>query len=139
MRIILIFFTAVAISIAFTSGASKCNIQLEGFYHSPIDSNTSAYLRFYKDGTVLHTTSIQKPEEVIKYLNKEHAKQVLRGDYSFGKCYVTMSVYGNTGKMKFAGSVKGDSLFLKANNINDGTSTNLTFAFFEEPIPTSKK
>lgn len=141
MRIFVLVFVLALMSITFLPSATTagCKIEMEGIYHSPVDSVTSAYLRFYSDGTVLHTTSIEKPQEVMKFFNKEHAKQVLKGDYSFGKCYVTCSVYGKTGKMKFAGSVKGDSLFLEAKNSSNGTSTRLAFGFIEEPIPATKK
>lgn len=139
MRIFVLIFVAALMSLTFLPSATPpvdgCEIELEGVYHSYIDSSRSAYLRFYSDGTVLHTTSIGKPQEVMKFFNKEHAMQVLKGDYSFGKCYLTCSVYGKTGKMKFAGSVKGDSLFLEAKNSNDGTSTRLAFGFVEEAIP----
>lgn len=139
MKIFLPLCLVSLVFMALTPGPSKCQIAYEGIYYSPIDSVTSAYLRFYKDGTVLHTTSIDKPTEVMKYLNLKNSKLVLKGDYSFGKCYVTCTVFGGTGKMKFAGAVKGDSLYLKANNSNDGTSTELTFGFIEEPIPSAKK
>jgi hypothetical protein len=141
MRIFVLVFVVALMSLTFLPSATTagCKLEMEGVYHSSIDSVTSAYLRFYSDGTVLHTTSIEKPEEVMKFFNKEHAKQVLKGDYSFGKCYVTCSVYGKTGKMKFAGSVKGDSLFLQAKNSSDGTSTQLAFGFVEDATSTAKK
>jgi len=143
MRIFVLIFVAALASLTFLPSATPpvggCKIEMEGVYHSSLDSVTSAYLRFYSDGTVLHTTSIEKPQEVIKFFTKENAKQVLKGDYSFGKCYLTCSVYGKTGKMKFSGRVKGDSLFLQAKNSRDGTSTQLAFVFVEEAIPSSNK
>ena len=65
MKIFLTFCLASILFLGLSPSPSKCQIQLEGIYHSPIDSVTSAYLKFYKDGTVLHTTSIEKPEEVV--------------------------------------------------------------------------
>ncbi len=122
-----------------TSGTNDCKLKTEGIYYAEVDSTTSAYLRFYSDGTIIHTTSVEDVNTVSKYFDKSYAKHLLKGEYSYGKCYVTASTFGKTGKMKFSGNVTADTLYLKTINSRENTSTMLKFAFHEDPIEMPKK
>jgi hypothetical protein len=131
MKKTVLFCAIAAISMGFSSPKENCKLNYDGLYFAPLDSTTNAYLKFYADGSILHTTSIEKIEDVSKYFNKTHAKSVLAGSYSFGKCNVSINVFGKTGKMQFSGELENDTLYLKAINNSDHTSDHLKFAFHD--------
>ncbi|MFM7023814.1 MAG: hypothetical protein ACKOXB_12660 [Flavobacteriales bacterium] len=140
MKLAFIFCAGIVLITGFSAPAGNCKLEYNGFYYSPIDTDYVAYLKFYSDGTVLHTTSIENIEEVSKFFTKEYEKKMLSGNYSFGNCNVSFNVVGKTGGMKFSGSLEGDTLYLKATNSNNHTSSHMKFAYYEKmPEPKKKK
>ncbi len=139
MKLVLFFFASLLLTMGFSSPEGNCQLEYEGLYYAPLDTDYAAYIKFYEDGTVLHTTSIEKIEEVTKFFSKEYKKNVLSGTYSFGKCNVSFSVFGKTGGMKFSGSMEGDTLYMKAFNANNNTSSELKFAYYDPAYEKMKK
>jgi hypothetical protein len=133
-----IFCAGLLLIMGFAAPEGNCKLEYDGLYYSQIDSDYFAYVKFYEDGTVLHTTSIEKIDEVTKFFTKEYKTNVLSGTYSFGKCNVSFNVFGKTGAMKFKGDLEGDTLYLKAANVQDHTSSEMKFAYYDPTYEASK-
>ena len=139
IKLVLTFCAGFLLIMGFTSPAGNCKLEYDGLYYAPVDTDYVAYLKFYSDGTVLHTTSIENIEEVTKFFTKEYQKSILSGTYSFGKCNLSFSTVGKTGVMKFSGSLEGDTLYLKATNGNTHLSNELKFAYYEPALAKPKE
>ncbi|MCX6181018.1 MAG: hypothetical protein NT150_03705 [Bacteroidetes bacterium] len=135
----LLFSFGLLLILGFSSPSGSCKLEYDGLYYAPLDTDYVAYLKFYSDGTVLHTTSIENIEEVTKFFTKEYKKNILSGTYNFGKCNINFNTVGKTGVMKFSGSLEGDTMYLKATNANTHTSSELKFAYYEPALATPKE
>lgn len=139
IKLILTFCAGVLMITGFTTPEGNCKLEYDGLYYSPVDTDYVAYLKFYSDGTVIHTTSIEKIDEVTKFLNKEYQKNILSGTYSFGKCNISFNAIGKTGGMKFSGTLEGDTLYMKATNSNNHKSSEMKFAYYDPAYEKMKK
>lgn len=111
MRLIktLALITVVVFTVSFAAD-DKCGLKFEGIYVFKVDAESSAVLRFYDDGTVIASTSINNYKKVVTWFNKENVDMVLSGKYKVKKCVVKFKVKGMTGEQEYKGKISGQTI-----------------------------
>src|ERR1700741_5688092 len=94
-------------STGFSFIAYRPNVEFNGIYVYKIDEESSAVIRFYEDGLVLVSTSVNDYSKVMTWFNrdKENLFRVLSGKYKKGKrdASIRFNVKGETGEQQFSG------------------------------------
>ncbi len=108
----------------------KCSVKYNGIYAYKIDGEHSAVIRFYEDGSVLSSTSVNDYMDVFSWFHKENKEMVLQGNYKIKKCGIKFKVEGVTGKQEYEGSVNEKDIQVKLTDPETGKSTNRTYTFF---------
>ncbi len=127
-KVLLLF---IALSFVLNSfNTSNCTVNYNGIYGFKIDNEHSAVLRFYEDGTVLASTSVNDYFDVMTWFTKENKDRVLKGKYKIKKCKITFDVEGETGKQSYEGIVAGNSIEFKLTDKASKKSATRTYSFF---------
>jgi len=108
----------------------NCTVNYKGIYAIKLDTEHSAVLRFYEDGTVLASTSVNDYMDVMTWFNKDNKDMVLKGKYKIKKCSVGFSVSGATGEQEYEGDVQGNQLNLTITDKESKKHTKRTYTFF---------
>lgn len=112
---------------AFTT--SNCTVSFNGIYAYKLDNEHSAVLRFFEDGTVLASTSVNDYFDVMTWFTKENKDRVLKGKYKIKKCEIFFDVEGDTGKQSYQGVISGNSIQFKLTDKQSKKSTDRTYIF----------
>lgn len=110
------------------------NVQFDGIYVYKIDSESSAVIRFYDDGVVLVSSSVNDYSKVMTWFNrdKENFSRVLTGKYKTGKKdgSIRFNVKGETGEQKYSGFILADkTIQLHVFNPKDKTGADRIYTF----------
>jgi hypothetical protein len=126
------FFLLIAIIsfLNFSFSPVDCKVNYKGIYAFKLDEENSAVLRFFEDGTVLASTSINDYMDVMTWFNKENKEMVLKGTYKIKKCSISFSVSGSTGEQEYDGTIEGDKLIFTLTNKETKKHTTRTYSFF---------
>ncbi|MBL7883022.1 MAG: hypothetical protein JNL69_03065 [Bacteroidia bacterium] len=108
----------------------NCTVEYKGIYAFKIDEEHSAVLRFYEDGIVLASSSINDYFDVFTWFHKENKTRVLSGKYKIKKCKISFDVSGETGKQSYEGEIKGNTIELKLTDKATKKSTTRNYTFF---------
>lgn len=108
----------------------KCQLNYKGIYAFKLNDENSAVLRFYDDGTVLASTSVNDYMDVMTWFNKENKDMVLKGKYKIKKCTLSFSVSGQTGEQRYEGAIEDNKLILTITDKETKRSTKRTYAFY---------
>jgi len=127
-KLFLVGFLIFVVCNAFT--ISNCTVNVNGIYAYKLDDEHSAVLRFYDDGTVLASTSINDYFDVMTWFTKENKDRVLKGKYKIKKCQITFDVEGETGKQSYEGLISGNEIQFKLTDKTSKKNTNRTYRFF---------
>lgn len=104
--------TACALFFAFRP-VSPCPLKYDGIYAVKLNNEHSAVLRFYPDGTVLASTSVNDYMDVFTWFHKGNKEMVLFGKYKLKGCEVSFSVEGQTGEQFYNGDVSDESIYFR--------------------------
>jgi hypothetical protein len=107
-----------------------CPVKYNGIYAFQLDTEHSAILRFYEDGTVLASTSVNDYMDVFSWFHKENKDMVLKGTYKIKKCEIKFEVKGMTGDQKYKGRVSGNTIEMKLTDSESKKSANRVYTFF---------
>jgi hypothetical protein len=107
-----------------------CKVNYNGIYAIKLDDEYSAVLRFYDDGTVLASTSVNDYMDVMSWFNKENKDMVLKGKYKIKKCDISFSVTGQTGEQDYEGTIEDNKIILTLTNKETKKHTNRSYSFF---------
>jgi hypothetical protein len=129
MKSRIILFSIIAF-LCFSFIPDACKISYNGIYAIKLDEEHSAVLRFYEDGTVLASTSVNDYMDVMTWFNKENKDMVLKGKYKIKKCSISFSVNGQTGDQEYDGTIEDNKLNLKLTNKETKKYTTRTYTFF---------
>ena len=129
---VLLLLLAVSIGSSFV--AYRPGVEFDGIYVYKLDAENSAVIRFYEDGVVIVSTSVNDYSKVMTWFNRdpENFSRVLSGKYKTGKkdASIRFSVKGETGEQKFTGHILADkTLQLHVVNPKDNTSTDRVYTF----------
>ncbi len=117
--------------------AYRPTVQYDGIYVFKLDKENSAVIRFYEDGVVIVSTSINDYSKVMTWFNrdKENFSRVLTGKYKMGKrnASIRFHVKGETGEQKYSGFITAEkTLELHVFNPKDQTSTDRIYSFVKQ-------
>lgn len=135
MRKILLYLFLLSVpGISFTT--YRPNPEFDGLYYYKIDEENSAVIRFYDDGVVIVSSSVNDYAKVMTWFNrdKENFSRVLTGKYKTGKNgSLHFHVKGETGEQKFTGYILADkTLQLHVTDPKAGTSTDRIYQFWKQ-------
>ena len=119
------------LSMSFSPAPQSCLIFYNGVYKADYEDEYAVYLRFFEDGTVLHTASVKDESQAFKYLTLENKKNILSGKYSEGNCNIKAKVEGASGKVSFYGKIEGETMFITLKNPANGKALEKTFEYYE--------
>jgi len=127
-------FLFICIVFSFSFSLKKentaCPLKYNGIYVFQLDTEHSAVLRFYKDGTVLASTSVNDYMDVFSWFHKENKDMVLKGTYKIKKCNIKFEVKGMTGEQKYKGTVSDNAIKIKLTDSESKKSANRVYTFF---------
>lgn len=108
----------------------SCRVNYNGIYAIKLDNEHSAVLRFYEDGTVLASTSVNDYMDVMTWFNKENKDMVLKGKYRIKKCGLSFDVSGMTGEQEYEGDIQGNQLSLELTDKESKKHVKRTYTFY---------
>ncbi|CAN5766658.1 hypothetical protein BH11BAC7_BH11BAC7_13680 [soil metagenome] len=133
-RICLLLLAASTFISVTSFKAFYLDVEYDGIYVYKLDEESSAVIRFYEDGVVIVSTSVNDYSKVMTWFNrdKENFSRILSGKCKKGKrdASIRFNVKGETGEQKFTGHILYDkTLELHVVNANDKTSTDRIYKF----------
>lgn len=128
--IALILIVFVSFSFVVSKDKSNCVVTYNGIYAYKIDNEHSAIIRFYEDGTVLASTSVNDYMDVFSWFHKENKDLVLKGKYTIKKCEIKFEVSGMTGEQKYKGVISGNTLNIKLTDKDSKKTVDRVYTFF---------
>lgn len=114
----------------FAFKGNSCSVNYKGIYAYQLDNEHSAILRFYEDGTVLASTSVNDYLDVMTWFNKDNKDMVLKGTYKIKKCGIKFHVSGMTGEQEYEGEIDGEKIAFELKDKGSKQSTTRTYSFF---------
>ena len=129
-------FSCILISILLSFSFSTknetaaCSVKYNGIYAFKLDNEHSAIIRFYEDGTVLASTSVNDYMDVFSWFHKENKDMVLKGTYKIKKCGIKFEVSGMTGEQKYKGTLSDNTIDVKLSDGATKKTANRVYTFF---------
>ena len=123
---LLLILTTIIISFS----PDTCQVKYNGIYAFKIDDESSAVLRFYEDGVVLASTSVNDYMDVMSWFNKENKDMVLKGNYKIKDCTAKFKVSGVSGEQNYEGQMTGDKINFELINKDSKKSVKRTYTFY---------
>ena len=108
----------------------NCGLKFKGIYAIKLDEEHSAILRFYEDGTVLASTSVNDYFNVMTWFNTENKEMVLKGKYKIKKCVIRFEVEGASGDQEYEGTINGDKIDFELRDEKTKAKTKRTYTYF---------
>ncbi|MCW3083105.1 MAG: hypothetical protein JWP12_471 [Bacteroidetes bacterium] len=113
---------------SFSTG--NCAVNYKGIYAIKLDDEHSAVLRFYEDGTVLASTSINDYMDVMTWFNKDNKDMVLKGKYKIKKCTISFDVSGMTGEQSYTGTIEDGKLNITLTDKESKKHATRTYTYY---------
>lgn len=95
--------------------SNKENIRFDGFYQKEMKESYS-FLRFYKDGTVIATSSSDKMEEILSWFTKENNREI--GKFQTDGSSISISTISQYGEYKKVGTVSNNKSLLNLSYVH---------------------
>lgn len=133
MKQILSITICILLSFSFTlinKENTTCTVKYNGIYAFQLDKEQSAVIRFYEDGTVLASTSVNDYMDVFSWFHKENKELVLKGSYKIKGCAIKFEVTGMTGKQKYKGTISDNTIDIKLTDEESKKTVNRVYTFF---------
>jgi hypothetical protein len=133
MKTVLSLSICILLSFSFSAKQNKstaCSVSYNGIYAMKLDNENSAVIRFYDDGTVLASTSVNDYMDVFTWFHKDNKDLVLKGKYKISKCVLKFEVSGMTGEQEYKGTISGDTITMKLTDKESKKTTNRVYTFF---------
>jgi hypothetical protein len=120
----------LSLSFTFKNDKAVCAVKYNGIYAFKLDNENSAVIRFYEDGTVLASTSINDYMDVFSWFHKDNKDMVLTGKYKIKKCDIKFEVTGQTGEQKYNGTVEENTITVKLTDETSKKTATRTYTFY---------
>lgn len=132
MKKLSILLLIILVSFSFTkkNETTTCSVKYNGIYAFKLDKENSAIIRFYEDGTVLASTSVNDYFDVFSWFHKENKDMVLKGTYKIKKCEIKFEVTGMTGEQKYKGTISENTIDMKLSDGASKKSVSRVYTFF---------
>jgi hypothetical protein len=128
-KILSVLFVLVILSF-FSFTTEECRVKYNGIYAIKLDDEHSAVLRFFEDGTVLASTSVNDYMDVMTWFTKDNKDMVLAGSYKIKKCRLSFDVKGLTGEQSYEGDIHGEKIDFELKNKDSKKTTRRTYVFY---------
>jgi hypothetical protein len=115
----------------FVQAQAECQVKYTGIYKADLNEDEAIYLRFFKDGTVLHTSSITDEKKAYKFLIQQFSDQMLSGKFYQRGCSFSADVKHAKIKLAVKGAVQGDILLVSMKDKVTGETLDKQFEYFE--------
>jgi hypothetical protein len=106
------------------------SLRYDGLYQSVQQDNSSMYLRFYVDGTVLSVGSTGNPEQVAAWLNKAN-QNASEGQYVIRDSILEFTATSKEGAVDYTGTIHGEELTLDIYSHINGYKDTSVYHFVE--------
>ncbi len=110
--------------------AQLSSLHFDGLYQSVRQDNSSMYLRFYEDDTVLSVGSTGSPEEVAVWFNKAFLNGS-EGQYVIRDSTLEFTVTSKEGAVDYTGTINGEELTLNIYSHINGYQDTSVYHFVE--------
>ena len=130
MKKCLLISTCLLLFLSFTNKKTPCTVKYNGIYAYKIDKENSAIIRFYEDGTVLASTSINDYMDVFSWFHKDNKNMVLKGKYKIKNCSIKFEVTGLTGEQKYNGTIEDKTITVKLTDEASKKTVSRVYTFF---------
>ena len=117
--------------VSFSQEQAGCQVKFTGVYKADLNEDEAIYLRFFKDGTVLHTSSITDEKKAYKFLIQQFSDQMLSGKYYQRACGFSADVKHAKIKLALKGMVQGDVLLVSMKDKITVETLDKQFEYFE--------
>lgn len=124
------FFIVISLSFIVPDETESCTVKFNGIYAYKLNEEQSAVIRFYEDGTVLASTSVNDYMDVFSWFHKENKDMVLSGKYKIDDCEIKFEVKGMTGEQKYKGVVSEKTIDFKLSDVASKKTVLRTYTFF---------
>lgn len=129
-NILLIVLVLFSFSFTAKKSGESCTVKYNGIYAYKLDNENSAIIRFYEDGTVLASTSVNDYMDVFSWFHQENKDMVLKGKYTIKKCSIKFDVSGMTGEQKYKGTINGNTIDITLTDEASKKTAKRTYTFF---------
>jgi len=126
----LFIFILFSYSFSIKKETITCAVNFNGIYAFQLDNENSAILRFYADGSVLASTSINDYMDVFSWFHKENKDMVLKGTYKIKKCEIKFEVKGMTGEQTYKGTISDKTIEVKLTDYDSKKTVKRVYTFF---------
>lgn len=130
-KLVLVFAVLGLLSLSFMPNTAGCNLKYTGIYKADLNEKEAIYIRFFKDGTVLHTSSITDEKRVYKMLLPQFADQMLSGKFYQRGCSFSAEVKHGKVKVSVKGMIQEDVLLITMKDKLNGETLDKQFEYFE--------
>ena len=108
----------------------ECKVKYNGIYAYKLDNEYSAVIRFYDDGTVLASTSVNDYMDVFDWFHKENKEMVLAGKYNIKKSNIKFDVSGVSGEQNYDGAISENTISIKLTDKKSKKTAIRTYTFY---------
>lgn len=130
-KLVLVFAVLGLLSLSFMPNKAGCELKYTGIYKANLNEKEAIYIRFFKDGTVLHTSSITDEKMVYKMLLPQFADQMLSGKFYQRGCSFSAEVKHGKVKVSVKGMIQEDVLLMTMKDKLNGETLDKQFEYFE--------
>ncbi|MEU1274149.1 toll/interleukin-1 receptor domain-containing protein [Streptomyces sp. NPDC005799] len=85
-------------------------VRYDGFYEKANDESTT-FLRFYSDGTVLSVGSIGTASQIVSWFNRNHSAPS-KGTYDINGSHIKFATTSESGTVEYTGTIGDDGVVL---------------------------
>ncbi len=126
----ILIFVLISFSFVASEKAPTCTVKYNGIYAFKLDNEHSAIIRFYEDGTVLASTSVNDYMDVFSWFHKQNKDMVLKGTYKIKKCAIKFEVEGMTGEQEYKGSISDNTIDIKLTDEATKKTASRVYTFY---------
>lgn len=133
-KLVLVFVVLGLLSLSFVTNTAQdagCKIKYTGIYKADLNEDEAIYIRFFKDGTVLHTSSITDEKRAYKFIIPEFSDQMLSGKFYQRGCSLSAEVKHGKVKLSVKGIIQEDALLMTMKDKLNGETLDKQFEYFE--------
>ena len=129
----LILLLALSLFASSAATADTPKLRYDGLYWTGFINTAGTrtsyakYLKFRKDGNVMSVSSVGRPTQVEKWIDKN--RHVSRGRYKIEDGKIRFTVSSRRGKVRFQGTIRDGGLKLSSHSLINGNRVTRTYSF----------
>jgi len=121
-----ISFIIITILMTFFTSCNDKLVRYDGIYYHK-EADYTSYLRFYEDGTIIMTSSVDTIPQIKKWFNKDH-KCVSKGKYTILNDKINFQTICDV-KVDYNGQIYKNKMILNVCSSNGNKKDNIKYLF----------